>query len=190
MTAGSHLWASGLQFLTGTQTNANTGTTSWTQLLAGSPTTPYNVYTGHWRIGLLSAVPAAYYGQTSTAMYYAASGNTEITNSGGAAYSALGKQIDGTANTIAYGSTDSPVGSHVEFCSTGSTQAGGISSWTTASFTANYAEVFASTGTNSTSPVLGQYDFGGAYTVTSGTFSVTFGTDSGVSNSVFNLAVQ
>lgn len=45
-------------------------------------------------------------------------------------------------------------------------------SWTTASFTARYAVVYNSTGTASTSPLLGYVDFGADETVTSGTFSI------------------
>ena len=47
-------------------------------------------------------------------------------------------------------------------------------SWTAASFTARYAVVYKSTGTASTSPVLGYVDFGADETVSSGTFSITW----------------
>ena len=47
-------------------------------------------------------------------------------------------------------------------------------SWTTASFTARYAVVYKSTGTNSTSTLLGYVDFGADETVSAGTFSITW----------------
>lgn len=45
-------------------------------------------------------------------------------------------------------------------------------SWTSASFTAALAVVYRSTGTASTSRLLGWVDFGGNQTVTAGTFTI------------------
>jgi hypothetical protein len=47
-------------------------------------------------------------------------------------------------------------------------------SWATASFTARYAVVYKSTGTPSTSPLLGYVDFGADQTVSTGTFTITW----------------
>lgn len=47
-------------------------------------------------------------------------------------------------------------------------------SWTTATFTARYAIVYKSTGTASTSPLIGYINFGADVSVTAGTFSITF----------------
>lgn len=46
------------------------------------------------------------------------------------------------------------------------------SSWTTASFTARISTVYKSTGTSTTSPLMGYVDFGGDETVASGTFTL------------------
>lgn len=54
------------------------------------------------------------------------------------------------------------------------------SSWTTASFTAYYAVIYRSTGTASTSPLLGYVSFGGAETVSSGTFTINWDATNGV----------
>jgi len=45
-------------------------------------------------------------------------------------------------------------------------------SWSTASFTARIAVIYKSTGTSSTSPVMGYVNFGGDQTVSSGTFTI------------------
>lgn len=45
-------------------------------------------------------------------------------------------------------------------------------SWSSASFTARYAVAYKSTGTGSTSPLIGLIDFGADQTVASGTFTV------------------
>lgn len=45
-------------------------------------------------------------------------------------------------------------------------------SWTSSSFTARIAVVYKSTGTASTSPLMGYVDFGGDETVASGTFTL------------------
>ena len=47
-------------------------------------------------------------------------------------------------------------------------------SWTSASFTAWVSVIYKSTGTSSTSPLIIYIDFGGAETVSSGTFSIQF----------------
>jgi hypothetical protein len=47
-------------------------------------------------------------------------------------------------------------------------------SWTTASFTARYAIVYKSTGTSTTSPLIGYVDFGADQTVSAGTFTITW----------------
>lgn len=49
-------------------------------------------------------------------------------------------------------------------------------SWTSASFTARYAIIYKSTGTASTSPLIGYIDFGQDETVSSGTFTIQFDT--------------
>lgn len=49
--------------------------------------------------------------------------------------------------------------------------------WTTASFTARYAVIYKSTGTSSTSPLLGYVDFGADQTVSSGTFTIQWASD-------------
>lgn len=54
------------------------------------------------------------------------------------------------------------------------------SSWTSASFTAYYAVVYRSTGTASTSPLLGYVNFGGAEAVSSGTFTINWDATNGV----------
>jgi hypothetical protein len=56
----------------------------------------------------------------------------------------------------------------------------GATSWTSATFSARYAVIYKSTGTSSTSPLLGYVDFGGDETVSSGTFSITWDTTDGV----------
>jgi len=53
-------------------------------------------------------------------------------------------------------------------------------SWTTATFTARYAVIYKSTGSASTSPVLGYVDFGGDQTVSSGTFNIAWDSTDGV----------
>jgi hypothetical protein len=78
---------------------------------------------------------------------------------------------------------DGTLATHVEYVSSGSPQ------WTSASFTADYAIIIASLGTTS-SPVLCNFDFAGDKTVTAGTFTLTFGTDSVTANSVFNLVIS
>lgn len=45
--------------------------------------------------------------------------------------------------------------------------------WTSATFTARYAIWYKSTGTASTSPLIGYMDFGADATVSSGTFTIT-----------------
>lgn len=52
--------------------------------------------------------------------------------------------------------------------------------WTTASFSCTYAVVYRSTGTASTSPLIGWVNFGGTETVASGTFTITFDPTNGV----------
>lgn len=47
-------------------------------------------------------------------------------------------------------------------------------SWSNVSFTARYAVIYKSTGTASTSVLLGYVDFGGDETVSSGTFTITW----------------
>lgn len=47
-------------------------------------------------------------------------------------------------------------------------------SWSNVSFTARYAVVYKSTGVSTTSPLIGNIDFGADQTVSSGTFSITF----------------
>ena len=54
------------------------------------------------------------------------------------------------------------------------------SSWTSATFTARYAVIYASTGSSATSPVLGYVDFGGDQTVSSGTFNIAWDATDGV----------
>ena len=49
---------------------------------------------------------------------------------------------------------------------------GGVTQWTTASFSARSAHVYKSTGTASTSPLFSFVDFGGTETVSSGTFTI------------------
>ena len=56
----------------------------------------------------------------------------------------------------------------------------GASSWTGATFTCRYAVVYKSTGTASTSPLIGYVDFGGDETVSSGTFTITWDVTDGV----------
>ena len=46
--------------------------------------------------------------------------------------------------------------------------------WTTATFTARYAIVYKSTGTASTSPVIGYVDFGADVPVSAGIFTITW----------------
>lgn len=53
-------------------------------------------------------------------------------------------------------------------------------SWTTATFSCSFAVVYKNTGTPSTSPVMGYVDFGGAESVTSGTFALNFDPTNGV----------
>jgi hypothetical protein len=53
-------------------------------------------------------------------------------------------------------------------------------SWTTSTFSTNFAVVYKSTGTPSTSPLMGYVDFGGAESVTSGTFALNFDPTNGV----------
>jgi hypothetical protein len=48
--------------------------------------------------------------------------------------------------------------------------------WTTSTVTARYAVVYKSTGTNSTSAVIGYFDFGGNVSSTAATFTVQFST--------------
>lgn len=57
---------------------------------------------------------------------------------------------------------------------------GATTSWTSASFTARYAIIYKSTGTGSTSPLLGYVDFGGDETVSSGTFSIAWDATDGL----------
>lgn len=54
------------------------------------------------------------------------------------------------------------------------------SEWTAASFSARYAAIYKSTGTESTSPLLGYVDFGGLQTVSSGTFKIEWDATHGV----------
>lgn len=54
------------------------------------------------------------------------------------------------------------------------------SSWTSATFTANKAFVYKSTGTASTSPLMLYVQFGGDNTVSSGTFSLVWDATNGV----------
>ena len=54
------------------------------------------------------------------------------------------------------------------------------STWTAASFTARYAIVYKSTGTNATSPLLGYTDFGSDEVVASGNFTITWDNTQGV----------
>lgn len=44
--------------------------------------------------------------------------------------------------------------------------------WTTATFTARYAVFYKSTGTSTTSPLIGYVDFGADQTVSAGTFTI------------------
>jgi len=57
---------------------------------------------------------------------------------------------------------------------------GATTSWTSATFTARYAVIYKSTGTGSTSPLLGYVDFGGDETVSSGTFSIVWDSTDGL----------
>lgn len=52
--------------------------------------------------------------------------------------------------------------------------------WTGATFTCRYAVIYKSTGTASTSPLIGYVDFGGDQSVSSGSFSVVWDTIDGV----------
>lgn len=52
--------------------------------------------------------------------------------------------------------------------------------WTGASFTAYHAVVYKWTGTTTTSPLIVNINFGGAETVTTGTFTVDFDASAGV----------
>lgn len=56
----------------------------------------------------------------------------------------------------------------------------GSASWSSASFTCAYAIIYRSTGTPSTSPLLGYVNFGGNETVASGTFQISFDGTNGV----------
>lgn len=49
--------------------------------------------------------------------------------------------------------------------------------WTGVTFTARYAVIYKSTGTSSTSPLLGYVDFGADQTVNSGNFTITWAAD-------------
>ena len=51
---------------------------------------------------------------------------------------------------------------------------GGNVQWTTATFTARYAVVYADSGVDATSPLLGYVDFGADASVSAGTFSITW----------------
>lgn len=57
--------------------------------------------------------------------------------------------------------------------------------WTTATFTARYAVYYKSTGTASTSPLIGYLDFGSDQTVTAGTFTL----DHDATNGIFTATV-
>lgn len=50
-------------------------------------------------------------------------------------------------------------------------------SWTTASFTAYHAVIYDDTPTSPADPLIASIDFGGAKTVSSGTFTITWHTD-------------
>lgn len=54
--------------------------------------------------------------------------------------------------------------------------------WTNATFTASYAVIYKSTGSASTSPLLGWVDFGGNQSVTAGTFTLGWDAVNGVLN--------
>ena len=47
-------------------------------------------------------------------------------------------------------------------------------SWTTSTLSATHAVVYKSTGTGSTSPLIGLIDFGGTISTTAGTFQITW----------------
>lgn len=47
-------------------------------------------------------------------------------------------------------------------------------SWTTSTLTARYAVIYKSTGTGSTSPLMGYVDFGADVSTTAGTFQITW----------------
>lgn len=80
----------------------------------------------------------------------------EITGTG---YTAGGTTL--TSKTVTYSSSGHTV-----------TLSAASPSWTTASFTARYAVFYSSTGTDSTSALIGYWDFGGDSTVTGGTFTL------------------
>lgn len=155
-----------------TANNTSGTATNWNAIATGT-------YTGGWKLALLSSVGTYSTGTT----FGSTSGNTEIT---GTNYTALGFRVDnsGTNSTVA-GTSDN---THLEFKSTS------VPTWSSASFSATYAELIAATASGTTSIVLGHYDLtGGTGTpipVLAGSFTLNFGTDAGTSGSVFNLAIQ
>lgn len=106
------------------------------------------------KIGLMATgYPAAF--NPDTHQFWSDVSANEIAATGG--YTAGGATLankaftQDNANDLAYFDADDP-------------------QWTTATFTAYGAIVYKSTGTASTSPLIGWWDFGGAKTGTGGTF--------------------
>lgn len=93
---------------------------------------------------------------------------SDITNEvSGTGYSAGGASL--TSKTLNYDASSNVLSLRA-----------GTTSWTSATFTARYAVIYASTGSASTSPVLGFIDFGGDQTVSSGTFNIAWDATEGV----------
>ena len=188
MTSSSHMWVSGIQLLGGILNTTAGGLcptayastayipASWYRMDAAGAA----LYTGYWRCCLASAA-----GTYSSS--WKLTDNTELATSGN--YTSLGCTIDGASHNQLLTSTQST--NIVEFYSN---QSDSSPKWTSLTeTTAAYAPLIASTGTAASSPVLCLFDLSGAgtaYQCTSGTFTITFGTDNTQAGAVFKVTVS
>lgn len=109
-------------------------------------------------------VTATYTPAQDTDSFWSTPQANEITGTG---YSAGGNTLTGKSVGAVTGSHEIPL-------------IAANTSWTTASFTCRYAVIYRSTGTASTSPLIGWVDFGSNETVASGTFALNFDASNGV----------
>lgn len=166
----SRMYVTGIEVLTGCNSTFTTAT-NWNAIASAT-------YGGYWRCTLGSAM--------GTYTVENAAQSTQFTEITGTNYSALGVDITGAGhnqNSITYAATG-----HIEYvCS----QADAAPQWTTLTeTTAAFADIIASTGTASTSPIICAFDLGATYACTAGTFTITFGTDNAITHSVFSITVS
>lgn len=172
MAAVSKVWSHGL--ITMTDTNVS-GHCSWKAINSTS-------FPGYWKCALLDTCASHLTGE-----FFDASGQVEVTNDSGTAYTALGYALTTStpSSEMSVAHSTTTAGRYVEFgCTTNPT-------WgPNATFGATYVQVMAATASASTCRPLAQFYLTSEKQVTDGTFTLTFGThDTNMTEIVFNMDV-